>query len=215
MDLTNLRREYAKAGLSEDDLNADPFLQFGKWFDEINRPETLDANAMCLATVGADGQPHQRTVLLKGVEDEGFIFFTNYDSSKGTDIRNNAQVSLIFSWHALDRQVIVQGQAKKLDDAANDAYFQSRPRGSQIAASISEQSEPIDGRGDLQARYEALEVSLQGSDHVPRPNNWGGYHVRAEQIEFWQGRTNRLHDRLVYRKSDAHGTGWQVIRLQP
>ena len=211
LDLRDLRRDYAKFGLHESDLDANPFNQFQKWFGDIDRPETLDANAMIVATVDPEGQPRQRTVLLKEVDEKGFVFFSNYQSAKGQDIAANAQVSLLFAWHVLERQVIVQGVAERVDAAISDAYFSSRPVGSQIAASVSQQSALVDSRDSLEARYQALVTSLDG-DAPPRPEHWGGYRIVPRQFEFWQGRSNRLHDRLIYKKDNNK---WNISRLQP
>lgn len=211
LDLRDLRREYAKAGLHEDELDPNPFVQFQRWYQDIDRPETLDANAMIVATVDSLGQPRQRTVLLKEVDDNGFIFFSNYESAKGQDIASNPQVSILFAWHVLERQVIIQGQAERVENAVSESYFASRPVGSQIAAAISQQSATVENRDVLEASYQELEQKLDGS--MPeRPEHWGGYRVVPQQFEFWQGRSNRLHDRLIYTRQPG---GWAVGRLQP
>lgn len=212
-DLSELRREYALAGLDETDLADCPFTQFGRWFDAINRPDTLDANAMILATVDEHSQPSQRTVLLKRFDTNGFVFFTDYQSRKGREIASNSQVSLIFSWHVLERQVIIQGVANKIEAGKSDDYFASRPRGSQIAASVSSQSQAIEDRETLERRYKALEKEL-GESVPQRPEHWGGFCVEPYRIEFWQGRKNRLHDRLLYSRA-APDNPWMISRLQP
>ena len=212
-DLSDLRREYALAGLDEADLADCPFTQFGRWFDAINRPDTLDANAMILATVDEHSRPSQRTVLLKRFDTDGFVFFTDYRSRKGREIASNSQVSLIFSWHVLERQVIIQGVADKIDAADSDDYFASRPLGSQIAASVSSQSQTIDNRTTLEKRYKELERQL-GESPPDRPKHWGGFCVVPYRIEFWQGRKNRLHDRLLYSRKDLDSC-WTISRLQP
>lgn len=211
MDLKELRREYLLSGLTEADLAESPVDQFGRWFDEINRPDTIDSTAMVLATVNAEAQVSQRTVLLKSFDANGFCFYTNYESQKGLDIAHNPSVSLIFSWHQIDRQVIIQGKAFKVSEHDSDQYFAQRPRDSQIAAWVSRQSKPVSNRNYLTQTFDSLQDAWQDQT-IPRPPYWGGYNVVPNRFEFWQGRAGRLHDRLVYTLDD---TCWTVSRLAP
>ena len=210
-DLAQIRRDYARADLSESAAAADPFEQFRRWFDEALRAELDDPNAMTLATVGADGQPAARIVLLKEVDGRGFVFFTNYESRKGRDLAAHPRAALVFWWAPLERQVRVEGAVERVDAALSDRYFASRPRESRLGAWASDQSRPIANRAVLEERMEALEARYPGDD-VPRPPHWGGYRVVPTRIEFWQGRQSRLHDRLQYTPSDG---GWRRERLAP
>lgn len=210
MKLADLRREYTQAGLSEADLAPDPFAQFDHWFAEAQNAGLREPNAMALATVNADGQPSLRIVLLKGAGPDGFRFFTNYESRKGRELETNPQASLCFPWHELERQVRVEGRAERLSPADNDAYFKSRPLGSQWGAWTSNQSSRVSGRAALEARLAEIEASYP--DEVPRPPFWGGYRIVPNAVEFWQGRPSRLHDRLRFVKEDS---GWSVERLAP
>lgn len=212
MDLHDLRREYARSGLSEEDLAASPFSQFESWFNIINQPGTIDATAMILATAGADGIPTQRTVLLKSFDETGFTFFTNYESQKGQAIAQNPHVSLIFAWYQLERQIIINGVAEKVSEQESNDYFQSRPRGSQIAASLSRQSTPVPNREHMQTTFDELEIAWK-DQAIEKPPFWGGYKVVPSRFEFWQGRESRLHDRLVYAKTAS--SGWDISRLAP
>lgn len=210
LDLSALREEYARAGLDEADLAGDPMTMFDRWMGEAHEAIRHDANAMVVSTVGADGAPSSRMVLLKGVSDAGFVFFTNTGSRKGAELAANPRCTLLFPWHVLERQVRVDGVASPLPRADVEAYFSSRPRGSQLGAVASHQSQEVTGRAELDAAYADAEARYP--DDVPTPEEWGGYVVRPEVVEFWQGRTSRLHDRLVYRRSDA---GWSTHRLAP
>ncbi|PID46095.1 MAG: pyridoxamine 5'-phosphate oxidase [Proteobacteria bacterium] len=212
MNIADYRREYTLNGLSRADLESDPFRQFDRWFSQALESDYPDANAMSLATVSADGKPSIRTVLLKGFDGKGFVFFTNYDSDKAKDIAENEQVSLLFPWLQLDRQVEVCGIAKKVSDAESSEYFSSRPLGSQLGAWASHQSQPIEARKDLLKQLDVVTERFKDSEAIPRPEHWGGYRVIPESIEFWQGRENRLHDRFEYR---LDGDEWQLRRLQP
>jgi pyridoxamine 5'-phosphate oxidase len=212
MSLTDLRREYGAAGLSETDLLPDPFAQFSKWYDEAVAAEIREPNAMVLATVGVSGQPSTRVVLLKKVDARGFSFFTNYESRKGHELAGNPKASLTFPWLELERQVCITGSVSKLSSGESEAYFKSRPRGARLGAWASIQSQVIASRAELEARMTDLEGKYPGED-VPLPPYWGGYVLAPMEIEFWQGRPSRLHDRLRYvRLADG---SWKIQRLSP
>jgi len=210
--LADLRREYASRALDEKDAHADPMQQFSTWFDEALASQLLDVNAMTLATASAKGEPSARTVLLKGTDEGGFVFYTNYDSAKGHDLAANPRASLLFFWIELERQVRINGSVTKTTTAESDAYFHSRPIESQITAASSNQSQPVAGRSQLEQRYAELAAKYKDAI-VPLPSNWGGYRVKPETIEFWQGRKSRLHDRLLYTRQ-ADGS-WSRSRLAP
>jgi pyridoxamine 5'-phosphate oxidase len=212
MSLADLRREYTRAGLSEADLAPNPLQQFERWFAEAQASEILEPNAMVLATVDASGQPSTRVVLLKGVGERGFSFFTNYDSRKGQELAANPRASVTFPWLALERQVSITGTVSQLPRADAEAYFKLRPRGSRLGAWASTQSQVIPGRALLETRLAELEVRFPGDD-IPPPPRWGGYVLAPQELEFWQGRPNRLHDRLRYQRQ-PEGT-WKVERLSP
>jgi pyridoxamine 5'-phosphate oxidase len=210
-DPADLRRRYPGAGLRESDLDADPLIQFGVWFTDAVGAGLPEPNAMVLATATADATPSARTVLLKGYGPEGFRFFTNHRSRKARAIAENPQVGLLFPWHAMRRQVIVEGRAERLPVEESAAYFHSRPYGSQLGAWASERQSSVIAREDLDRRY--AELAERWPDEVPLPEFWGGYHVVPTSMEFWQGRANRLHDRLRYRREEP-GT-WVLERLSP
>ena len=210
-DLQGLRKEYTRAGLWEADLAADPTVQFRRWFDEAFAAGLHEPNAMTVATVGRDGRPSARVVLLKGFDERGFVFYTNQEGRKGREIAENPYCALVFYWGELERQVRIEGRASPVPGEESDAYYESRPRGSRLGAWASAQSREVADRGALEERLRSLEAEYEGRE-VPRPPFWGGYRVEPEAVEFWQGRENRLHDRLVYRR--AH-EGWGVVRLQP
>lgn len=211
-DLADLRKDYALAGLLEKDLARDPFQQFEKWFQEAEAAKVVEPNAMTLATATADGRPAARTVLLKGLDGRGFVFYTNYESRKGRELLANAHATLVFPWLALERQVIVEGTVSQVSREETDAYFHSRPRASQLGAWVSRQSSIIPDRAVLENEMKTLEAKYAGAT-VPLPLHWGGYRVTPKTVEFWQGRRSRLHDRLRYRRA-ANG-GWTVERLAP
>lgn len=198
--------------LLDNDLEKSPFRQFARWFEEAKQRQPQMPEAMCVSTCGADGVVSSRMSLLKGFDDHGFVFFTNYNSRKGRQLSENARISLCFYWQVLDRQVRVDGVAVKTTAEESDAYFASRPRGSQLGAWASSQSSVIAGRGDLDARFAELEASYR-ERQIPRPPHWGGYRVIPVEIEFWQGRTDRLHDRFVYRLREPKD--WIIERLSP
>ncbi len=208
--MAGLRREYSDRGLEETDLASDPMTMFAAWFEEARESGIYEPNAMVVATVGPDGQPSSRMVLLKGFGDAGFVFFTNLASRKGAELAYQPRCALLFPWHPLERQVRVEGPATVLPDADVTAYFSSRPRGSRLGAHASHQSRVVASRAELQAAYDAVERSYPGD--VPVPEEWGGYRVRPDVVEFWQGRPGRMHDRLVYRRVED---GWRTERLAP
>ena len=206
-----LRRDYMQRALNETDLAPDPFQQFARWFQEaLDCPAIAEPNAMVLATVSPEGQPHARFVLLKGFTAEGFVFFTNHGSEKGHDLETNPRAALTFGWIEQERQVRLEGAVSQMPRSAVEAYFQTRPRGSRLGAWASDQSDVIPNRQVLEARL--AEADARFPDDVPPPASWGGYRLAPERFEFWQGRTNRLHDRLRYQKD---GAGWIIERLAP
>jgi pyridoxamine 5'-phosphate oxidase len=198
-------------GLREEDLAADPFAQFRDWYAQLVAAGTVEPDAMVLATCSADGQPTARNVLLKGLDDRGFVFFTNYESRKAAALDANPNASLLFSWVPLRRQVLVTGVAGRIAAEESDVYFATRPRASQLGAWASPQSRVIADRAELEARLADVERRFAGGD-VPRPPHWGGYRVEPSTIEFWQGRADRLHDRLRYTRD---GGSWRVERIAP
>lgn len=211
MDAESLRREYTRAGLNEAEVEADPIVQFDAWFKETLAAELHEPNAIILATATGDGRPSARTVLLKGYDERGFVFYTNYEGRKARELEANPACALLFYWGELERQVRIEGRASRLSGEDSDAYFATRPRDSRLGAWASEQSQPVEDRSVLEERVRALEVEYDGRE-IPRPPFWGGYRVEPEVVEFWQGRESRLHDRIVYRRA---GDGWRIVRLQP
>jgi pyridoxamine 5'-phosphate oxidase len=210
MDIAAMRREYVRAGLHERDLSPDPFAQFGAWFDEALNSGVALPNAMTLATATGGGRPSARTVLLKGFDARGFVFYTNYRSRKGRELAENPQAMLLFCWEELERQIGIEGRVEQVPATESDAYFASRPLGSRLSAVISPQSDPVIDRNALERKLE--EASKRWRDAPPRPPHWGGYRIAPERFEFWQGRQDRLHDRLCYRKA---GNAWKIERLAP
>jgi len=209
--LAELRNDYARGSLDEHHVDADPIRQFQLWFQQALDAQVPEPNAMTLATVDEQGQPSARIVLVKGADERGFVFFTNYESRKGHDLATNPRASLLFYWIELERQVRIEGKVEKTSAHESDAYFTSRPLGSRIGAWASEQSREIAGRTLLEEREKAFTERF--GDNPPRPPHWGGYRLVPARIEFWQGRPSRLHDRILYvRNADA---SWQVSRLAP
>lgn len=211
MKLSDIREEYSKKALEIDQVEESPIDQFQVWMNEALQAEVKEPTAMTLSTVSIANKPSSRIVLLKGVEDDAFVFFTNYESNKGYAIANNPNVCLSFFWPDLERQVIIQGKASKVSDHASDTYFNSRPRASRIGAHVSKQSDIIADRSILDKRYEDLVAEYEGRE-IPRPAHWGGYAVVPDHMEFWQGRPSRLHDRLSYRIENGL---WVIERLSP
>jgi pyridoxamine 5'-phosphate oxidase len=211
--IADIRTDYKKLSLNETEVAADPVNQFRRWWDEAIKSEIEEVNAMTLATADADGTPFARIVLLKDFDKNGFVFFTNYESHKGKQLAVNPRACLVFFWKELERQVRIEGVVTKIPGAESDAYFQSRPAGSRIGAWASPQSEIIASREVIEANVAEMQ-NRYGSAEIPRPGHWGGYLVKPKAVEFWQGRSNRLHDRIYYTldPSDSH---WQISRLAP
>jgi pyridoxamine 5'-phosphate oxidase len=211
VDASSLRREYTTAGLDKADIHPNPIVQFHEWFENAVGADLHEPNAMILATATTYGKPSARTVLLKGYDERGFVFYTNYEGRKAKEIEANPTCALLFYWGELERQVRIEGRASRLSSKESDAYFASRPRGSRLGAWASEQSLPVEDRSVLEERVRALEKEYEGRE-IPRPPFWGGYRVEPHTIEFWQGRESRVHDRLVYYRT---GGSWKIERLQP
>ena len=210
--IADLRQNYSRAGLSAADLNADPIAQFGVWFQQALDADLLEPNAMTLATATSDGKPTARIVLLKGVDERGFVFYTNYESQKGQQLIANPYAALVFLWDKLERQVRIEGKVVKLSKEESTEYFHSRPKASQLGAIASDQSRVIPNREVLEQKLAELETKYQ-DETVPKPEHWGGFRVIPDRLEFWQGRPSRLHDRLVYQiQGDS---SWEIERLAP
>ncbi|WP_238161915.1 pyridoxamine 5'-phosphate oxidase [Kribbella antibiotica] len=212
MDLADMRQTYGLGELLEDQLDADPIIQFGTWLAQATEAGIAEPNAMVLATADADGRPSARTVLLKGLDERGFAFYTNQQSRKADDLAANPHCALVFPWHAMQRQVRVEGTATKLPAEEVEAYFASRPRGSQLGAWASQQSQPVESRDELDLQYASYERQWPEGTEIATPYFWGGYRIEPQVIEFWQGRVGRLHDRLAYRRTNS---SWELVRLQP
>ena len=212
-DLSDYRKTYNKSALLEAQLPENPLELFQKWFYEVEATNGVEEpNAMTISSIGVDGYPKSRVVLLKKFTFEGFIFYTNYQSEKGRAIEKNPKVCLSFFWHHLERQIIIKGTAEKIAKNLSDGYFESRPRGSQLGAIVSQQSEPIASREELEENLKSLEETMEGLE-LERPEHWGGYLVRPTSLEFWQGRPNRLHDRIRYLLQEDFN--WKIERLKP
>jgi pyridoxamine 5'-phosphate oxidase len=209
--IADIRREYKLRMLTENEACIDAIDQFTYWWQDAFESQIDEVNAMTLCTVTADGKPDGRIVLLKGYDSSGFSFFTNYESTKGKELAANPNATLVFFWKEIERQVRISGTVDKLTDVENDVYYQSRPRGSQLGAWASPQSQPINNRQVLELNLASLQKEY-GEDHIPRPAHWGGYRLTPQSIEFWQGRPNRLHDRLLYQKIN---NDWRFVRLAP
>lgn len=211
-EIASIREEYSKYSLTEEDIVADPIQQFEIWFEQAISASVLEPNAMALATLNNEGFPVSRIVLLKDIKPSGFSFFTNYESSKGKDILANNKVSVLFFWPELQRQVRIEGVVEKLENDESDEYFASRPRGSRLGAIASPQSTVLVSREKLEERVAQVEKEYEGIEDIPRPLFWGGYQIKPVRVEFWQGRTSRLHDRLVYTLGDSQ---WIINRIAP
>lgn len=211
MSIADIRTDYSQSELLETATDADPVVQFSRWFDEAVKAGVKEPNAMGVSTVSADGRPSSRILLIKNFDQRGFTWFTNYDSRKGAELERNPYASLLFHWVDIERVVRIEGRVEKVTPEESDAYFHSRPVKSRLGAIASSQSRPIADRSELEARY--AEVEAQYGDNPPRPDNWGGYRLKPDYIEFWQGRRSRLHDRIAYTLDDKGN--WKKTRLQP
>lgn len=214
MDISDYRREYTKGGLNREDLSESPFELFEVWLKQAIDADAAEPSAMTLATVSKAGKPTQRTVLLKMFDEKGFVFFTNYSSQKSQQIGENSNVSILFAWRELERQVEINGTAEKIPTAESLKYFLSRPRGSQLGAWASSQSSPISTRKLLDGQLQKIKQKFSAGE-IPLPDSWGGYRIAPETIEFWQGGVNRLHDRFEYTRNPEQADSWDIERLQP
>ncbi|MBV6625029.1 MAG: pyridoxamine 5'-phosphate oxidase [Rivularia sp. (in: Bacteria)] len=211
-NIADLRQDYTLEGLSETEVNSNPFIQFKEWFDRAVSADILEPNAMTVSTTTPEGKPSARMVLLKDFDERGFVFYTNYNSQKAQELAENPQAVLVFWWAELQRQVRISGRVEKVSETESDKYFYSRPLKSRLGAWVSNQSEVIKSREVLEKQLEELQQKYQDRE-VPRPPHWGGIRVIPTEIEFWQGRSSRLHDRLVYRRN--YDGAWKIERLSP
>jgi pyridoxamine 5'-phosphate oxidase len=212
MDITNLREQYKKGSLSKTDTLSNPITQLEKWVKEAIEAKVPEPNAMCIATISDQGRPSARIVLLKEIDEKGIIFYTNYESRKAQEIATNPNVAVVFNWLELERQIRIEGKATRITEEKSTAYFQSRPHGSQLGAHVSDQSKIIEDRSVLEKKLKQLTEKYKEHQTIEKPKHWGGYHIQIEYIEFWQGRPNRLHDRILYSKSE---NSWTMDRLSP
>lgn len=210
-EIADLRKEYTLASLDIDSVDKNPFDQFRKWFNEAQKSELIEPNAMVVSTVDSKRQPYQRTVLMKALDENGIVFYTNYQSRKAKQIKENSNVSILFPWYGLERQVAIIGKAEKVSTTESLQYFTSRPHGSQLGAWVSQQSKVISSRSILEVKLNEMKQKFK-EGKVPLPDFWGGYRVVPESFEFWQGRKSRLHDRLMYTKANGD---WTIDRLSP
>jgi len=210
--LEKMRKEYSKRQLEIDEVHPHPFTQFQQWFDQVKADDQFEANAMTLATADAAGRPSARIVLLKGITEKGYVWYTNYESKKGQDLLTNPYAALVFHWAPLEQQIRIEGKVRRISPEASDAYFNVRPKGSRIGAIASPQSSVIENRQVLEDKVKELNTQFAETEQIPRPTNWGGYELIPDRFEFWQGRPSRLHDRIVYQKSE---TGWSIERVAP
>ena len=210
-NLADLRQHYTKGGLEEHQIPDSPFILFNEWFLQAGELGVLEPNAMVISTVSADNKPSSRVVLLKGIEDGGFIFYTNYESRKGKELEHNPYISVLFFWPEAERQIIIEGKVSKISTETSKAYFVSRPRESQLGAWVSAQSSIIQGRHSIEESYQQCLAQYEGKE-IPLPDFWGGYIIHPSSFEFWQGRPSRLHDRMKYNKQQD---SWHIVRLSP
>lgn len=214
--ISSIRQEYLLATLSEKEVSPSPIDQFERWLNEAMKSEVLEPTAMVLSTVSAEGQPSSRVVLLKDLDSNGFVFYTNYSSKKGVELSQNARASLLFFWPELQRQIRIEGEVKRVNPEQSTTYFQSRPKGSQLGAWASPQSQVVPHREFLDERIEEMEKKFEGLEVLPRPEHWGGFSLIPNRIEFWQGRGSRMHDRIRYERTSSSVTSeWKIERLAP